>query len=270
MYNFHQIILALSLCISPSICGALQFDIQDEIADTVTINNVETQWRIGVNSSDSSVRTKCVEYLINACNKADPIISRRAISYLSTFSPADFSDATYQDLIRLLRDDHPLLSSVMKIVAYLQLRSAVPTLRELSNAETTSIRWAALIALARLRDESAVETIMKEVQRFPVDDDIVYYIFPDLIFTRNRELIALVVKAVYSDEELCYPPDAEQNLRIRCAYRIIEQLAPVIRDFPLKLDAYGDLVANDYYQALDSARKWLTKHPDFEIITDTF
>ena len=56
-----------------------------------------------------------------------------------------------------------------------------------------------------------------------------------------------------------------------CGYRIMEYLAPVIKDFPLKTDASGDVITKDYEHALMQVREWLkNKGEHYVIETNTF
>jgi hypothetical protein len=64
--------------------------------------------------------------------------------------------------------------------------------------------------------------------------------------------------------------DAEKDARIVCGYRIMEQLAPVIAEYPLQLDEFGDLQTHDYPSALEHVREWFLKHKTYTIRNDKF
>ena len=51
----------------------------------------------------------------------------------------------------------------------------------------------------------------------------------------------------------------------------MEFLAPVIKTYPLKTDSNGDLITNEYENALITLRKWFKENETtYEIIIDTY
>jgi len=133
-----------------------------------------------------------------------------------------------------------------------------------------SIRWASLVSLARLGDASAIEEVDRRARKLPVNDDVVYSIFPDLVYTHNKQIIAYMVEVLQRDDAICMSADAERQAQIPCGYRIMEQLAPVIKGYPLQLDASDDIKTDDYVAALKTVREWFTKHPNYEILKDKY
>jgi hypothetical protein len=104
----------------------------------------------------------------------------------------------------------------------------------------------------------------------PVNDEVVYQIYPDLVYTRQKEIVALLIGQLNSDVKNCESADAERPANIPCAYRVMEMLAPAIEGYPVKLDASGDIDAKDYTEALQKVRTWFKEHPDYKISKDKF
>ena len=51
-----------------------------------------------------------------------------------------------------------------------------------------------------------------------------------------------------------------------CAYRVMEYLAPIIKDFPLEVDRDNELNIDDYEKGLLVCRSWFKQHiNDYEI-----
>lgn len=137
-----------------------------------------------------------------------------------------------------------------------------------NNKLSAQIRWTAHLALARLGEKSALDYILQRVQKLGVDDDVVYDLFPGLVYTRQRIAINYVIEVMKRDDKNCMSADPENPEPINCAYRALEFLAPVIEDFPIKTDASGDLDVEDYAAALAEARAWFKQHPDYKIVVD--
>ena len=49
--------------------------------------------------------------------------------------------------------------------------------------------------------------------------------------------------------------DSEEN--ILCGYRVLEYIAPVMIDFPLPVDEFGELEIDDYEAGLEEVRQWM-------------
>ena len=109
--------------------------------------------------------------------------------------------------------------------------------------------------------------MLAQIKQQPLNDDVVYELLPDLVYTRQKDALDYLVAIIQSDEKRCQSADPEAEQNIRCGYRVLELLAPVIADFPLTLDESGDLAVSDYPQALEEARRWLTEHEDYKIVS---
>ena len=103
-----------------------------------------------------------------------------------------------------------------------------------------------------------------------MNDNLVYNIFPDLVFTRRPEAIAFLIEEIGSNEKNCLSADVEREVSIPCGYRIMEQLAPVIEGFPFDLDESGDLKASNYPAALATVRQWFSDHKTYVILNSRY
>lgn len=127
------------------------------------------------------------------------------------------------------------------------------------------------LAMLRAGVPSFVAQLPGLLARLTVDDKFVYGLGPALLYTRRREVIDFFLTKILEDQRNCQVAEAHTEGRINCAYRLLEMLAPIIQDFPLKLHPSGDLATDDYPGALEIAREWIRNHRnDYLIVTETF
>ncbi len=225
----------------------------------------------GVASRDAMIRQQAVQYLIRAIADDDSGNSGKAIDYLKQFNRQDFNrqakDSIQQRFKRPVASDPGLL----KLIGYVEMHELEKDIQPLTQpGNTQRVRWTSLLALARMGDQAALENVLTRVRRIKTGDDLIYEIFPDLVYTRQKQAIRYMVDVMKSDSKDCLSADAEREVPISCGYRIMEQLAPVVKDYPLSLDSSGDMKTKNYEQALITVRSWFDKHPDFTITNETY
>ena len=105
----------------------------------------------------------------------------------------------------------------------------------------------------------------------PVNDDVVYDLFPDLVFVRQPRTFSYMLAQVNRDTKDCRSANPSKETPILCAWRVLAMVAPYIEDFPLRQDVAGGLDTNDYQQALSTAREWIAANADgLVLITNTY
>jgi len=227
--------------------------------------------RVGNRSKQNAIRQTTVSNLVEGCKDKDTGNAGLALDYLITFRKDDFTPVS-KDSIRslfLLKTAH--FDQLLKLAGFLELTDLKETIRPYSQAgNAQSIRWAALVSLARMNDAAAINEVMRRVRKLPVNDDVIYKIFPDLVYTRHAEAIRYMAEVLQSDDKNCLSADAEREEPIPCGYRIMEQLAPVIEGYPLQLDESGDIKTKDYTAALKKVREWFIKHKEYTILRNQF
>ena len=180
-----------------------------------------------------------------------------------------------QELIQSLQSAEPneITEDQVLTAGYLQLRETMSTLQNIGNERTTprTIRWAAYKALARMGDETALAFLISQVERNGMNDDVVAILVPDLIYTQQRQAFDVLIEALYDDTPLCLSSNPDNEVAILCGYRIMEMLAPVIKDFPLELEASGDIKTDSYERSLQELRRWFEqRRTTYEILTEEF
>lgn len=227
---------------------------------------------VGTKSTISTLRQQAITQIIQAANDKSTGNVGAAFNYLTEFKKTDFTKTHKDSLVALFKRNPPYIETLAKLVGFIEIKELQNDLFALSqnSALGRKERWSAMLALARMKDERATADVINRVKRMPVTDAVVYEIFPDLLYTCRPEAIAIVVEALKSDAKNCNSANAESNDRIPCAYRAMEMLAPVIKDYPLKQDASGDIETTDYVAALQQVREWFVKNERYVILRDGF
>jgi hypothetical protein len=193
-------------------------------------------------------------------------LTGQLLEYLQSFAVADFDDEAQALIIENLKtlnrphyEDLVLLAGIIG-VGYDELH-----LQFLTAGLPVKKKWNIALALARMGEKEALEYCIQKVKKAPVNSEIVGYVLPDLIYTRQKAAIDYCVELLYSDEKRCHSPNPDYSEAIPCAYRIIELLAPVIVDFPLEVDPAIGLESDDYPKTLQAVRDWFRTNKEYRI-----
>jgi len=131
--------------------------------------------------------------------------------------------------------------------------------------------WDIHLSLARLGNKEEIKYCVDLVRNAGLNDKVIYNLFPDLAYTRSKEAVYYMLEVLNSDSKDCFSPNPDNPVKIPCAYRVMEFLAPVIKNFPLKTDKDGELDVDDYEKSLITCREWFKKHVnDYEIDKDRY
>lgn len=226
---------------------------------------------VSLGSRDPAIRRKGAEMLVEGCKDPQPENTVRALELLTQFKRTDFSPVALDAFRTRVRAGCAAMDRALKIAGFLGLADLAADIRVWSQpGNAVPVRWAALLALARLGDASAIANIARRVKKFPVNDNLVYEIFPDLIYTRRRDLVAIAIEVLSQDEKSCLSSNPEREEPIPCGYRIMEMLAPVIEGYPLRLDESGDVATDDYPAALRRVRAFFSAEKEYTILTDQY
>lgn len=214
--------------------------------------------RVGQASDVAAVRAQAVAQLITGMSDADGIVVNTVLSGLGGFSFGDFSESQKSTIAGYLQTSLPHYDKLLRLAGFLQLEDQAALIRAKAydRGESRAVRWAAKMAMARLGDEAILNSIITKLESVAINEDIVYEIFPDLIYTRQPAAIEFMVSVLNSEERNCYPANPDATQKIPCGYRVMEFFPGVIEDFPLQRGASGDIETDDYREALQTAREW--------------
>jgi hypothetical protein len=229
---------------------------------------------IGRKSRQLVVRQQAVAILVTGCNDPDAGIVNNCTRGLGYFKLSDFTRAASDSLLSCIQPNAAYLDIIIRLAGFVKPVGATEKIRPFvmpGNKAKSKVLWSAHLALARLGDTLETAICVNKVKSYPVSDNLIYSLVPDLIYTRQKAAIDYLVYILNMDEKLCKSSNPDSNQSILCGYRVVEMLAPVIVDFPLKVGPSGDLLTNDYEAALQEARKWFTnKAGNYQVIFDSF
>ncbi|MCT4639841.1 MAG: hypothetical protein N4A72_19235 [Bacteroidales bacterium] len=248
-----------------------------ECSDTITERRVSAYILlkiVGKRTESGDVKQKCLKTFVNGLNDTDTEISTRCIRSVTEYDKVLIND----DIITDLEDNTLNLrgnkSEIIRYFGYLGGERANRYLDKIAKEDTllTNIdKWNIKLAKARCGDSEAANYCLTKVKRLSVNDDFIYEIVPDLIYTGNRQLIDYVADIMLSKEKSCSSANSEIDTKILCGYRIMEMLASVIVDFPVKIDDSGELDTDDYVSALKKCCNWIeNKRDSYEILVDSY
>lgn len=220
---------------------------------------------------NSSEKAPYIIRLLKGCEDSNGGIAGQNLIWLSSFDSEDFSmDAKGQIEALLLRERMPHRKKLIMLAGYVGAGREMLNRQLIQPGLSSNERWYIHLALARMGDARSAEFCAQTVQTLQLNNDLVEYVMPDLIYTRQKVLLNICIDHLNSDESACTSADPDNERSMPCGYRILELIAPVIEDFPFRTSAIGGLDVPDYRQALPVARQWFRDNPGYIILTDSY
>ncbi|NOQ25701.1 MAG: hypothetical protein GQ564_10110 [Bacteroidales bacterium] len=217
-------------------------------------------------TSEANTQKKVVLKLLAGCKDKNGGIVGQLFSYLQEFPPESFDESAKNTIDNLL--DKKQITHFKKLAMLAGMVGAgQETMQKkfLMPEVKNETKWALALALARQGSNKHTKYCVELVKNISINSDLVAYLIPDLIYTRQNQAINYCIEIIHSNKKDCYSPNPDKPEFILCAYRIMELLAPVIIDFPLQTDATGSLATNDYEEALKITRNWFINNPTYQI-----
>jgi hypothetical protein len=228
--------------------------------------------RMGLKTQEPAFRQEALRLIVKACNDKDAALAGSAINYLTHFNRRDFTKDACDSIVVLLKKQTPQFEKLARIVGFLNLKEQVPFLQNIltEGKASTKIQWNIHLALARMGNEGSAKSCLDLAKGYPLDDNIMYYILPDLLYTRQKPVFDFLLEILYSDKKNCTSPNPNFSGHILCGYRVMEALAAVVKDFPLKTNSSEGIVTQDYDKALQITRDWFKEHKEYELKIDIY
>ncbi|MDP4189518.1 MAG: hypothetical protein Q8907_15305 [Bacteroidota bacterium] len=216
---------------------------------------------LGRMTSDPKIKKQSLILLIKGLNDKDGAIVYTNLQALKQYTRRDFDLRMKHDISQKIQEGaQPHYELLVKIGGWLDIPDLNVFFRQKlqdKSGTTNRERWAMRLAMARMGEQDMVQYCLRKAEAAPLNDDAVYDLVPDLVYTRQKPIFAYLFRIIESDDRNCSSPNPDRNADIICAYGVIEKIAPVIVRFPLKTDKSGELVSNNSKEILSVSRKWI-------------
>lgn len=194
---------------------------------------------------------------------------------LKRFDRDCFDSLRVNNFTNLLDSNTTNLKEYIKFLGFIGNKTTGSKIKELLYSSerkfSNSELWSIYLSLARLGDTDAIDFLASRVSKLQLNSRLVEAVYPDLVYTRQKKLYDLMIDAIYSDELLCDSPNPDSDKMVICGYRIIEILAPNIKEFPIKTFPSGDLDVENYPEALKQARDWFVQNrSNYKIVKEKY
>jgi len=247
--------------------------LQPYAADTITDVSDEAYYIVfmaGSRSNKVEDRQTAVRFLAEGLNNSSTRVVSNNITRLQHFTKADI-DAKAKQVIeeRLDKWNSMYYMRVAKMAAKLGVgRNQIRNRQMLEKGADVETKWALHLAMARLGEQTDIDFVTRRASSIPYDyaEDLIRTIIPELIYTRQKQAIDVCVKILQDDGCKCASGNPDVDAKILCGYRIMELLAPIIKDYPYKPSISGMIEADNYEEALRVVREWLSDNKEYEII----
>jgi len=225
-------------------------------------------------SPDQKLRQTAIQYLVFGCGDKESGIAYRVGQYLPKFQKNDFNGIAKDSLAAYIKEQVSYLDNVLMLAGYLNLTKSMHDIRNIFILphQTDKVQWSAHLALARMGDSNEIAYCIRVVQSKQMNNSIIYNLVPGLIYTRQKAVFDYLITILNSDEKNCNSSNPDNASKIVCGYRVMEFLAPVIKDFPLQtIPGVNQIKTNNYDAALETARNWFKdKAGNYEILNDNY
>lgn len=209
--------------------------------------------------SKSDIRKEAVKRLIKLS-----IDGIDCLNYLKGFYVNDFDDEAKEKIA-----NHILSSKVNKdwmlISGFLKIEKLMAHYRKIafSQQESPTYRWNTMLAMARMNDEGAINELIRVQNIQSFNDDFIYEILPDLLYTKNKKIYSALLEKTKQSDEKCDSPNPNSENSTPCICLALPAFSASIIDFPIKVNASGDIMERNCNLAIQKFNNWYGK--SFEI-----
>lgn len=222
--------------------------------------------------TDPACRESYVHALIEILWRSKAATGAFALQVMQQFERKSFSQQAKDDLMTYISERKENKGEAILLLGFIGNGNDVNFLKGLAHYTTVAKKdkYRIRLALVRLNDMAAIQEYVAELKQKKMDDALVSNVLPDLVYTHNPAVYKILLAELNNNVPACMSANNDSAEEILCAYRILEQIAPEILDFPVTVDRSGEL-NGDYEQALQMARAWYAQHTDsFSINPDHF
>lgn len=228
--------------------------------------------QLALNSKDKSLINKSINDLISNCIVKNSI-NNQIVNLLKKYKQTDFSLIELEKIKQVLQLQESNIGTLSKIYAFVGKETALTDLNSFLSKQNLSKndKKDLKLALVRSGDERLANKMLETLKQQVINDELIYNALPDIIYTKNKLLYQFLLNAILSDSKKCSSANNDDNTPIICAYRLIEQVAPHINNFPITINGKGEINSKDLSVTLIDIRKWIIENNNnFDIITTNY
>lgn len=228
--------------------------------------------RLGTASKDAEVQRKSIQHILANC-VFDKMISNQLVNLLKKYNRSHFSAVEVKMMGEVLIGQERNVGTLAKIYAFAGGADAMSTLKELLNKAgiNRNDKKDIKLALVRCGDVALSEKMLETLKQQVVNDEFLDGAVREVLYTRNKSLIQFLLDAVLKDDKKCSGGQGDGETPVICAYGLVEQLAPVIKNFPGALNARGEIVEKDRAKMLNTVRIWIKSNREtFEVEAERY
>ncbi len=217
--------------------------------------------QIALKQKDKTNIKKSIQDNIDNCIVKGSI-NNQITNLLKKYSKNDFTQEELGLINNTLQSQENNIGTLAKIYAFAGQESVLYEIRALlgKQALTKNDKKDIKLALVRCGDEGLSSKMLETLKQQVVNDELIYSALSEIIYTRNKSLYDHILNAILDDSKKCSSANNDDNTPIICAYRLIEQLAPTINNFPVTINEKGEINNSDLKKTLLEVRTWILKN----------
>ena len=220
-------------------------------------------------TTDLNIKEKCIDVFIDGLSNSETVIAARCADIITEYSKDILTQSQIKSIYNVAVGLRVKKPEIIKYIGYIGGEESVRALNNIVKTDsliTNVEKWNLKLALAKCGETTELDYCLNKVKSIPVNDDVVYELLPDLVYTGQRKAIDYLVDILLSNEKNCNSANVEIDQKILCGYRVMEFLACVIVDFPINFDDSGELATDDYVASLKQCREWINQNRNSYII----
>lgn len=215
-------------------------------------------------------QTRVINILTKGCTDKDMGVVSQNIAFLKRFNKSDFDEQSLNLLTEKLQNSRvPYYKDYVLLAGFLSIGRNILYQKFIDPNTNQKLKWNLSLALARMGNQENISYCMNKVKSLPINDNVVDYAVPDLVYMRQKESIDFCIAILNGEEKLCHSLNPDISESIHCGYRIIEILSPIIEGIPT-LNENLNLSSDDYEKKLVEVRQWFTNNPNYTIQNSYF
>lgn len=221
----------------------------------------------GLTAHNPLITKHCILALVSGCLDKDPFVANENINNLTAFSSSVFDPEIRYELAEVYRKSSHPSGDLVLLCGFAGTRDLIPDFtRAVSETAKTSrqSQWAFHLALARMGEKNEVDYCLRQVRKYPLSDDVVSELFPDLIYIRQKETFNYCFGCIADSALHCTSSNPDREMQVPCACRIIRMVAPYVRNFPADADKKKPCDNT----AISSVREWWYANKGTVILND--